>query len=105
MARAWCHQVGDGRLNGLLHRSLAELALWQGRYDDARHEVDVGLDLLAHTGDPELATRIAGGGRAVEADEAEQARQVGGGRRSRRALAGGGGDGGPAAGPSWWTSS
>ena len=98
VARTWCHQVGDGRLNGLLHRSLAELALWQGRYDDARHEVDVGLDLLAHTGDPELSARLAAVGVRVEADEAEQARRVGGraaGRSGR--WPGGGGDGGLAA--------
>ena len=98
VARTWCHQVGDGRLNGLLHRSLAELALWQGRYDDARHEVEVGLDLLAHTGDPELAARIAAVGVRVEADEADQARRVGGrvaGRSGR--WSGGGDDGGPAA--------
>ncbi len=99
VARTWCHQVGDGRLNGLLHRALAELALWQGRYDDARHEVDVGLDLLAHTGDPELAARIAAVGVRVEADEAEQARRAGGRAAGRggRWPGGGGADGGPAA--------
>jgi DNA-binding CsgD family transcriptional regulator len=98
VARTWCHQVGDGRLNGLLHRSLAELALWQGRYDDARVEVDVGLDLLANTGDPELAARIAAVGVRVEADEAEQGRRTGGrpaGRGGR--WSGGGSDRGPAA--------
>jgi DNA-binding CsgD family transcriptional regulator/tetratricopeptide (TPR) repeat protein len=67
-ARAWCHQSGDGRLNGLLHRALAELAVWEGRHDDARHEVTVGLDLLAHTGDPELAARLAAVGLRAEAD-------------------------------------
>lgn len=77
-ARAWCHQVGDGRLNGLLHRALAELAVWQGRYDDARREVATGLDLLAHTGDPELAARIAAVGVRAEADRAELARRAGG---------------------------
>jgi DNA-binding CsgD family transcriptional regulator/tetratricopeptide (TPR) repeat protein len=77
-ARAWCHQVGDGRLNGLLHRALAELAVWQGRYDDARREVATGLDLLAHTGDPELAARIAAVGVRAEADRADQARRAGG---------------------------
>jgi DNA-binding CsgD family transcriptional regulator/tetratricopeptide (TPR) repeat protein len=77
-ARAWCHQVGDGRLNGLLHRALAELAVWQGRYDDARREVATGLDLLAHTGDPELAARIAAVGVRAEADRAELARRSGG---------------------------
>ena len=78
LARTWCHQVGDGRLNGLLHRSLAELAVWQGRYDDARREVDTGLELLAHTGDPELAARIAAVGLRAEADQAEAARRAGG---------------------------
>ena len=71
IARTWCHQVGDGRLNGLLHRSLAELAAWQGRTDDARREVDTGLELLAHTGDPELAARLAAAGVRIEADDAQ----------------------------------
>jgi DNA-binding CsgD family transcriptional regulator/tetratricopeptide (TPR) repeat protein len=67
-ARAWCHQVGDGRLNGLLHRALAELAAWQERFDDARREVASGLELLAHTGDPELEARLAAVGLRAEAD-------------------------------------
>jgi DNA-binding CsgD family transcriptional regulator len=92
IARTWCHQMGDGRLNGILHRSLAELAVWQGRYDDARREVDIGLERLAHTGDPELAARIAAVGVRAEADVAEAARRVGG--RAGRA-----GDGGDEAGP------
>ena len=75
-ARAWCHQVGDGRLNGLLHRALTELAVWQGRYDDARREAEAGLALLAHTGDPELAGRIAAVGIRAEADRSDRADQV-----------------------------
>jgi DNA-binding CsgD family transcriptional regulator/tetratricopeptide (TPR) repeat protein len=75
-ARAWCHQVGDGRLNGLLHRSLAELAIWQDRFDDAAHEVTTGLDLLAHTGDPELAARIAAVGVRTEADRVARIRRA-----------------------------
>jgi len=67
-ARAWCHQVGDGRLNGLLHRALGELAVWQERFDDARREVATGLELLAHTGDPELEARLAAVGLRAEAD-------------------------------------
>jgi DNA-binding CsgD family transcriptional regulator/tetratricopeptide (TPR) repeat protein len=77
-ARAWCHQVGDGRLNGLLHRALTELAVWQGRYDDARREAATGLELLAHTGDPELASRIAAVGVRAEADRAELVSRTGG---------------------------
>ena len=65
--------MGDGRLNGLLHRALAELADWQGRTADARREVDTGLELLAHTGDPELAARIAAVGVRAEADGAQAA--------------------------------
>jgi DNA-binding CsgD family transcriptional regulator/tetratricopeptide (TPR) repeat protein len=75
-ARAWCHQVGDGRLNGLLHRALTELAAWQGRFDDARREAAAGLELLAHTGDPELAGRIAAAGIRAEADRSDRADQV-----------------------------
>ena len=77
IARAWCHQVGDGRLNGLLHRALAELAVWQGRTADARREVDTGLELLAHTGDPELAARIAAVGVRAEADGAQAGARIG----------------------------
>ena len=89
-AAAWCHQVGDGRLNGLLHRALAELAVWQGRHDDAALEVDAGLELLAHTGDPELAARIAAVGVRAEADRAEAARRTvgGAGGPARRGAAG-----------------
>ncbi|HKE73722.1 MAG TPA: AAA family ATPase [Acidimicrobiales bacterium] len=83
IARTWCHQVGDGRLNGLLHRSLAELAAWQGRWDDARREVDAGLTLLAYTGDPELAARIAAVGVRIEADRADASRRAGGRGGSR----------------------
>jgi DNA-binding CsgD family transcriptional regulator/tetratricopeptide (TPR) repeat protein len=93
IARTWCHQMGDGRLNGILHRSLAELAVWQGRYDDARREVDTGLERLAHTGDPELAARIAAVGVRAEADVAEATRRAGG-RGGGRA-----GDRGDEAGP------
>jgi DNA-binding CsgD family transcriptional regulator len=88
IARTWCHQVADGRLNGLLHRSLAELAVWQGRYDDARREVETGLDLLAYTGDPELAARIAAVGVRVEADLAETTRRAGGRPAGRSPLLG-----------------
>ena len=77
IARAWCHQVGDGRLNGLLHRALAELAAWQGRTADARREVDTGLELLAYTGDPELAARIAAVGVRAEADGTQAGARVG----------------------------
>jgi DNA-binding CsgD family transcriptional regulator len=85
-ARAWCHQVGDGRLNGLLHRALTELAVWQGRYDDARREAATGLELLAHTGDPELASRIAAVGVRAEADRAELVRRTGGRSGGRDGL-------------------
>ncbi len=77
-ARAWCHQVGDGRLNGLLHRALAELATWQERFDDARREVATGLGLLAHTGDPELEARLAAVGLRAEADRAAATRAASG---------------------------
>jgi DNA-binding CsgD family transcriptional regulator len=77
----WCHQAGDGRLNGLLHRALAELAVWEGRLDDARHEVATGLGLLAHTGDDEFAARIAAVGLRAEADLAARARAGASGHR------------------------
>jgi tetratricopeptide (TPR) repeat protein len=83
-ARAWCHQVGDGRLNGLLHRALAELATWQERFDDARSEVATGLGLLAHTGDREFEARLAAVGLRAEADRAVAARPAPGGVSPRR---------------------
>ena len=91
-ARAWCHQVGDGRLNGLLHRALAELATWQERFDDAGREVATGLELLAHTGDPELEARLAAVGLRAEADRADRARATSGaapGREDPRGVAAG----------------
>ena len=72
--------------------------MWQRRYDDARREVDSGLELLAHTGDPEMAARIAAVGLRVEADEADHARRRGGRGPAPRAAARSGrwapGDGG-----------
>ena len=88
-ARAWCHQVGDGRLNGLLHRALAELAAWQERFDDARNEAATGLRLLAHTGDPELEARLAAVGLRAEADRAVAAGRATGGSSPRRDDPGG----------------
>jgi DNA-binding CsgD family transcriptional regulator/tetratricopeptide (TPR) repeat protein len=88
-ARAWCHQVGDGRLNGLLHRALAELATWQERFDDARGEVATGLGLLAHTGDREFEARLAAVGLRAEADRAVAARPAPGGVSPRRDDPGG----------------
>ncbi len=88
-ARAWCHQVGDGRLNGLLHRALAELATWQERFDDARGEVATGLGLLAHTGDPEFEARLAAVGLRAEADRAVAPRRAPGGSSPRRDDPGG----------------
>jgi DNA-binding CsgD family transcriptional regulator/tetratricopeptide (TPR) repeat protein len=88
-ARAWCHQVGDGRLNGLLHRALAELATWQERFDDARGEVATGLALLAHTGDPEFEARLAAVGLRAEADRAVAAGRAAGGSSPRRDDPGG----------------
>jgi DNA-binding CsgD family transcriptional regulator/tetratricopeptide (TPR) repeat protein len=86
-ARAWCHQVGDGRLNGLLHRALAELAVWQERFDDARQEVATGLELLAHTGDPELEARLAAVGLRAEADWADTRARTGAGAGGRTTAA------------------
>jgi DNA-binding CsgD family transcriptional regulator len=74
--------------------------VWQGRYDDARREVDTGLDLLAFTGDPELAARIAAAGVRVEADLAEATRRAGGrpaGRTPLLGRRGGADDDGPEA--------
>ena len=88
-ARAWCHQVGDGRLNGLLHRALAELATWQERFDDARREAATGLELLAHTGDPELEARLAAVGLRAEADRAVAAGRAATGPLRRRDDPGG----------------
>ena len=88
-ARAWCHQVGDGRLNGLLHRALAELATWQERFDDARRDVATGLELLAHTGDPEMEARLAAVGLRAEADRAAARARATSGPAARREDPGG----------------
>jgi DNA-binding CsgD family transcriptional regulator/tetratricopeptide (TPR) repeat protein len=96
-ARAWCHQAGDGRLNGLLHRALAELAVWQERFDDARQEVAIGLGLLAHTGDPELEARLAAVGLRAEADRAAARARATGASGAAGATAGRGAEAPPEA--------
>ncbi len=61
-ARAGARRTGDGRLNGLLYRALADLAIWEGRPGSVQPLVDEGLDILTHTGDPELAARLVASG-------------------------------------------
>jgi tetratricopeptide (TPR) repeat protein len=55
-ARCLGVEIHDGRIYGLLYRGLAELALWEGRVDDARAAVATGLQL---TGDDEMAAHSA----------------------------------------------
>jgi DNA-binding CsgD family transcriptional regulator len=67
-ARCLGVQIHDGRINGLLYRALAELALWEGRPDDALAAVTTGLAL---TGDDEMLARLCATGLRAIADRAE----------------------------------
>ena len=56
---AWCHQVGDGRLKACSTGPWPSWPCGRVATTTPAREVDTGLDPLAHTGDPELAARIA----------------------------------------------
>ena len=73
-ARGLGAQVDDGRINGLLYRGLAELALWEGRPEDAAEAVAAGL---ARTGDDEMRARLCSLGLRAAADVAERGRVSG----------------------------
>ncbi len=67
-ARCLGVQIHDGRINGLLYRGLAELALWEGRPDDALAAVTTGMGL---TGDDEMLARLCAVGLRALADLAD----------------------------------
>jgi DNA-binding CsgD family transcriptional regulator/tetratricopeptide (TPR) repeat protein len=70
-ARGLGAQIHDGRINGLLYRGLAELALWQDRPDDAIVAVEKGLGL---TSDDEMRARLCALGLRAAADLADRER-------------------------------
>src|SRR5204862_3772276 len=76
-ARYLSAQIYDGRINGLLYRGLAELALWRNRPDEALDTIVTGL---AVTGDEELQARLVALGFRADADGAERQRAAGRGR-------------------------
>ncbi|MGH2734660.1 MAG: ATP-binding protein, partial [Actinomycetota bacterium] len=59
---------------GWLRMNLAELAVWQRRYDDAREAVEEGLALLVDFDDPSPAAYLCAAGLRGEADRANEAR-------------------------------
>jgi DNA-binding CsgD family transcriptional regulator len=59
---------------------LAELAVWEARYDDARAFVEEGLDFTADLDEPLAAAYLCATGLRAEADRAEEARVL---RRDR----------------------
>jgi DNA-binding CsgD family transcriptional regulator len=73
-ARYLSAQIYDGRINGLLYRGLAELALWTGRPDEALDTIVTGV---AVTGDEELQARLVALGFRADADVAEGQRAAG----------------------------
>jgi DNA-binding CsgD family transcriptional regulator len=73
-ARSLGAQIFDGRINGLLARGLAELALWEGRPDQALAEVSAGIE---RTNDDEMLARLAWLGLRAGADLAEEQRGEG----------------------------
>ena len=90
-ARCLGVQIHDGRINGLLYRGLAELALWEGRPDDALAAVTTGMGL---TGDDEMLARLCAVGLRALADLADavpltSGRRPGGGAVTRGRTAGG----------------
>ena len=82
-ARCLGVQIHDGRINGLLYRGLAELALWEGRPDDALAAVTTGMGL---TGDDEMLARLCAVGLRAMADLADAVTwaDFGGPRAERR---------------------
>ena len=83
--------VQDGRMNGLVHDGLAELARIEGRLDDARQAVIDGLARIADTGDDDMIARLCLTGMHVEAAivdrNAADARRVERGRAHQRGAA------------------
>jgi tetratricopeptide (TPR) repeat protein len=53
---------------------LAEIAVWEGRYDDARALVEEGLGLTADLDEPLAAASLCAVGLRAEADRADEAR-------------------------------
>jgi predicted ATPase/DNA-binding CsgD family transcriptional regulator len=67
-------RVLDLPLRGWWQGNLAELAVWQGRYRDARTEVEVGLGLTGDLDDPLPIGYLCTVGLRAEANEANKAR-------------------------------
>jgi DNA-binding CsgD family transcriptional regulator len=83
MARFLAAPLLDGRIAGNLAWSRAELALAEGRIDDARAAVDEGIDQVERTGDDQLLAELCLLGLRIAADRAALADP----RRSERAKA------------------
>ncbi len=72
----------DGRINGLVHNGLAELARWRDQLDAAFEVALEGLDAVANTGDDDMAARLCVTALRIEADRHERL----GGRRTTDAT-------------------
>jgi predicted ATPase/DNA-binding CsgD family transcriptional regulator len=83
MARFLSAPLFDGRMAGNLATGRAELALAEGRLDDARAAVDEGIERVACTGDDEVLCDLCLLGLRIAADRAGGSDQ----RRSERARA------------------
>ncbi len=76
-ARRLSTQVLFGaQFNGPRHQALAELRWWQGRHDEARAAVVAGLRLVDSSDSPRVIVPLLATGLRVEADRAEQARDL-----------------------------
>ncbi len=73
-ARGLGVQIYDGRIDGLLYRALAELALWEGQPEEARDVVAAGLE---RTGDDEMLARLCALGLRAAAEAAQRHRSAG----------------------------
>jgi DNA-binding CsgD family transcriptional regulator/tetratricopeptide (TPR) repeat protein len=73
-ARGLGVHIYDGRIDGLLYRALAELALWEDRVEEARDAVVEGI---ARTGDDEMQARLCALGLRAAAEAAQRDRRAG----------------------------
>ncbi len=71
-AQAVAAGLRDGRVSGLVHNGLAELAHWRNRLDEAADIARDGLDAVANTGDDDMTARLCVTALRIEADRHER---------------------------------
>jgi DNA-binding NarL/FixJ family response regulator len=71
-AQAVTGGLRDGRVSGLVHDGLAELARWRNLLDAAADVAQEGLDAVANTGDDDMTARLCVTSLRIEADRQER---------------------------------